>query len=72
METLKTVEQQKVDSGDDDLDHYVCECNLKFALCGRDVSDIPITALADPTILCVVCKDLMNEVCKFCNRYGVY
>lgn len=68
MTTLEIIEQKYDDvEFDDNLDHLVCDCNSDIALCGTDVSDVEIVEEANPSKLCIVCKDLMYELCKFCN-----
>lgn len=54
---------------DDDLEHYYCECNPDFGLCGIDMTDFPDhtnieTPLEDD---CVVCIDLIDKPCRFCK-----
>ena len=44
--------------GGDGLVHICC-CDEDLALCGKDVSGLPVTDDSDPDPLCVVCEAVM-------------
>jgi hypothetical protein len=56
-------------SDDDDLEHYYCECDSNWALCGADVSDAADHTLLDTPLEddCVVCVDLLDSRCPRCG-----
>ena len=51
---------------DDDLDHYYC-CDENRALCGKDLTEVPISELSDEA-LCVVCRDLDDAPRERCGE----
>jgi len=59
---------QDTTSHDDDLFHWVCECDWNIALCGIDVSGqtYKVPTPSDP--MCVVCDDLMYAPCPRCGN----
>lgn len=48
-----------------DLTHWVCECDLNKALCGRDVSEDD--EVLDAPVDCVVCAALEDTRCPHCG-----
>lgn len=56
---LPTESRWSVDSGDE-LHHYFC-CDEDLALCGRDISDLPVVHTGEH--VCVVCDDLVEAPC---------
>ena len=47
--------------------HTVCDCNVDFALCGKDLSDRPPPFYDDGMPECVVCYDLYYSPCMRCG-----
>lgn len=64
--TVAPVEQI---TDDDDLSHFICECDWNRALCGRDVSNSHYCPedLSCGCLPCVVCADLRDAACPQCG-----
>lgn len=41
---------------DSDIDHIWCDCTIDIALCGADITGLPV--IDAPVNACVVCSDL--------------
>lgn len=58
-----------VDTDDPDSVHFICRCTPDIALCGEDVSDIPMYP-ADhvPDVVCPMCMHEADNPCRSCGR----
>jgi hypothetical protein len=67
--TAPVSEPVKKDDDDDQICHWICECNENIALCGLDVSGLPWD-MNNEDEDCVLCQIVAEEqlVCKRCGE----
>lgn len=60
--------EPRVDDDDDDLVHFVCECNQDLALCGESLAGMKWIYDSADEEQCIVCADMLNRPCEKCGE----